>query len=136
MRRFKVTLNGKSYEVSVEELTETREEHTESAVSAKEEGLPEHPPEQATDGKVKTPKQPGKIAAGDRPVTAPLGGTIMTVKVKTGEKVPKGRVLLSMEALKMENEIVAPAGGTVGEIYVEPGATVENGDILLTLRSG
>jgi biotin carboxyl carrier protein len=58
----------------------------------------------------------------------------MQINVKPGEKVSKGQVLLTLEALKMENEIVAPQDGTVGQIFVKPKDSVNTGDALLSLR--
>ncbi|HBL35988.1 MAG TPA: hypothetical protein DDZ55_04175 [Firmicutes bacterium] len=62
-----------------------------------------------------------------------MGGTIMQINVKTGDRVSKGQVLLTLEALKMENEIVAPHDGTVGQIFVKPKDAVNTGDALLSL---
>jgi biotin carboxyl carrier protein len=127
MQFFKVTVNGKTYEVSVEEISQ---------------GNPGFAPAQSEAPVVSTPSatapapqaQSQNIAAGEESVPAPLGGTIMDVKVKPGEQVKKGQVLLTLEALKMENEIVAPAAGTVGQVFVQAGASVNTGDALLTLR--
>ena len=57
----------------------------------------------------------------------------MAIKVKPGEKVNKGDLLLSLEALKLENEIYSPIDGTVLDVLVAEGATVEVGQILVTI---
>jgi len=66
-------------------------------------------------------------------ITSPLPGKILAVKVTTGQKVKEGDLLLTIEAMKMENEIVAPIDGTVSEIAVKPQATVQIGDNLITI---
>jgi pyruvate carboxylase subunit B len=66
-------------------------------------------------------------------VVAPMGGMVVSLKVKTGDKVKEGNVLLILEAMKMQNEIKAPSGGKITEIYTYEGETVSTGDILLVI---
>jgi len=123
MQNLKVTVNGKVYEVTMEEVGVTT-----SFVK----------PQPATPSPA--PAQPTTIAsqaveAGDLPVNAPLAGSIMAIKVKPGDEVKYGQVLLTLEALKMENEIVAPQAGFVKNIFVQSGVMVNVGDPLVSLRS-
>jgi biotin carboxyl carrier protein len=67
-------------------------------------------------------------------VTAPIPGTILSVKVKVGASVKPGDVLLTIEAMKMENDIVAPRKGVVKEIRVSEGQTVKYGDVLAVIE--
>jgi len=69
-------------------------------------------------------------------ITSPLPGKVMAVKVAPGQKVKEGALLLTIEAMKMENEIVAPIDGTVTEVAVKPQATVQIGDNLITIDEG
>ena len=62
-----------------------------------------------------------------------MPGTILSVKVAAGQAVSRGDVLLTLEAMKMENEIIAPSDGTVGEVFVSVGQSVNTGDVLLNL---
>lgn len=57
-------------------------------------------------------------------VQAPMGGTIISVDVKVGDKVKAGDKLLVYEAMKMENEVEAEHDATVKRIFVEPGQVV------------
>jgi biotin carboxyl carrier protein len=66
-------------------------------------------------------------------VTAQIAGRITTIKVAVGAKVSRGEVLLTLEAMKMENEIKSPADGTVTEIRVAEGARVNEGDTLIVI---
>lgn len=63
-------------------------------------------------------------ASGGQAVTAPMPGSIIDVKVKVGDVVKRGQVLLVLEAMKMENEIVSPVDGTVLSVNVTKGAMV------------
>jgi glutaconyl-CoA/methylmalonyl-CoA decarboxylase subunit gamma len=66
-------------------------------------------------------------------VVAQIAGKVLKLKVKTGDAVKQGDVLLLLEAMKMENEIKAPADGTVKEIPVAEGQRVTEGDTLVVL---
>jgi glutaconyl-CoA/methylmalonyl-CoA decarboxylase subunit gamma len=72
-------------------------------------------------------------AAGEGVVAAPMPGMVLGLKVKEGEKVQAGQVLLVMEAMKMENAIAAPFGGTVSRVHVREGDSVGEGDRLVEL---
>ncbi|MBR5332739.1 MAG: carboxylase [Muribaculaceae bacterium] len=68
-------------------------------------------------------------AEADAPVTgevlkAPMGGKVISIKVKPGDKVAKGGVLLVYEAMKMENDVVAEKDVTVKRIFVQPDEVV------------
>ena len=79
--------------------------------------------------------KPAPVAASgaQTSVNAPMPGNILDVKVKPGDTVKAGDVLLVLEAMKMENEIRAPAAGTVAAVNVAKGATVNAGDVLCVL---
>jgi biotin carboxyl carrier protein len=63
-----------------------------------------------------------------------MPGTVLDVKVKEGQSVKQGDVLVILEAMKMENEIFAPADGTVASVNVSAGASVNAGDVLVSLK--
>lgn len=66
-------------------------------------------------------------------VESPLPGTITKICVTVGQQVNVGDVLLTMEAMKMENNITAEFAGTVKSILVQQGASVMNGDALVEI---
>lgn len=72
--------------------------------------------------------------AGEEKVTAPIAGTILSVKVKVGDKVKLGDVLLVLEAMKMENNIPSPRDGIVKEVHVSESKTVKLGDLLIVIE--
>jgi biotin carboxyl carrier protein len=63
-------------------------------------------------------------------ITAPMPGTILKIRVNSGASVKMGDILLTLEAMKMENEITSPMTGVVKEILVSEGQTVNAGDVL------
>jgi biotin carboxyl carrier protein len=58
-------------------------------------------------------------------VTAPMPGRVVKLSVRPGDRVQAGAPLLSVEAMKMENELTAASAGIILEVTVEVGATVE-----------
>ena len=63
-----------------------------------------------------------------------MPGTIVSVKVKAGDQVKAGDVLLVLESMKIQNEIAAPKGGTVKEVYVKQGEYVKSRHPLVALE--
>jgi pyruvate carboxylase len=74
-----------------------------------------------------------KAAPGDpNQVGAPMPGTIATVPVHAGQKVARGDVLLTLEAMKMETTVRAERDGIIEEIVAKPGMQVDAKDLLMT----
>jgi len=129
MKKFLIKVNGNQYEVEVEEVKDGSVA-AEPAVSAPAPSVaPKAAPKAAT-----APKKNNAVSAGSEKVTAPMPGTILGVKVNSGDAVKKGEVLLILEAMKMENEIVAPNDGTIASINVSKGTAVNAGDVLLSMN--
>jgi len=81
------------------------------------------------------PKAAKKGPAGAKgAVAAQMTGRVIKVNVKPGDEVTEGRILLIIEAMKMENEIAAPLAGTVKDVVVAAGARVSEGDLLLQIE--
>ncbi len=72
--------------------------------------------------------------AGPLPVKAPMPGLIVRVHVQPGDAVRAGQGVVSMEAMKMENELRSASAGTVKAVLVQPGQAVEKGAVLVELE--
>ncbi len=66
-------------------------------------------------------------------VRAVIPGTVVEVRVETGDSVVDDDVLLLLDAMKMHNEVCAEINGTVGEVAVETGDRVEKGQLLVRI---
>lgn len=124
-RKFKVVVNGREYTVEVEELGEPSKLAAQS-VAIKPAGAPTKPPE-----KLKEDVRGENVQGA---VTAPMPGKILDIRVNLGDSVKKGEVLMTLEAMKMENEIVSPRDGTVKDILVKVGDTVDRGAPLMVIE--
>ena len=78
------------------------------------------------------PVQPGPSGGGTT-ITAPLPGSIFSLKVNAGDAVNEGDTVLIMESMKMESEVKSPVSGTVQSIAVKEGDNVQTGDLLATI---
>lgn len=117
MKKLKVTVDGKVYEVEVEILDQSNE-------------VP------ASSGLISAPAPAPSVtsASGGQDVPSPLSAVVVSIQIKTGDSVNEGDQLITLEAMKMNTYVTAPATGTVGEILVSAGDTVDEGQALLKLN--
>jgi biotin carboxyl carrier protein len=108
MKKYRVKVNGKMYEVELEEINTSDSPSTPNII------VP------STDGGYK--------------VKSLMQGVITDIKVQAGSKVIKGQTLAILETMKMENEIVSPTDGTVSKIFVSKQDTVENQEVIMIIE--
>ena len=124
MKIYKVKVNGKTYEVQLESVDEVK---TESATSS--ETKAKEAPKKETSKKASSSSSTNLVE-----VVAPIQGNVIDVKVKVGDKVKKGDVLLLIEAMKLENEVNSPSDGEVVEVIVSKGQQVTTKQLLLKIK--
>ena len=130
--KYKVSLNGRTYEVEVEVaepmLMQDFQTYVPAAAPAARAAAPVAVPAAAP----AAPAAPVVTGAGET-VDAPMPGNILKVNVTAGQAVKAGTVLVVLEAMKMENEIMAPKDGTVTQVLVSKGSTVDTGAPLVVI---
>ena len=131
--KYKVTLNGRTYEVEVEAgKAMLIDEYAAVAPVAAPAAAPAAAPVAAAP--VAAPAAGGVSVTGGESVKAPMPGNILKVNVTVGQTVKEGDLLVVLEAMKMENEIMAPKAGTVAQVLVSKGSTVDTGATMVVLN--
>jgi biotin carboxyl carrier protein len=125
MRKFNITVNGKTYEVDVEEVGGVATAAPAPVAAPAPAAAPAAP-------KAAAPKATGSMGA--TKVTAPMPGTVVSIKVNVGDTVKADTLVAVLEAMKMENEIFAGADGVVASINANAGDSVNTGDVLVSLN--
>ncbi len=128
LKNFRVTVNGTSYDVVVEELDSP------AAAPAAPVAPAAPTPAPAAPAPAPAPAPAAKPSGSGTPVKAPMPGTILDIKVNVGDAVEKNSVVVILEAMKMENEIVTPVGGKVTSVVVSKGQSVNSDDVLITVE--
>lgn len=122
MKRLRVTVDGRVFEVMVEVLDEG------AAVAGS--------PAPVASAPVQAPPAPPRrtvAAAGSGNVTSPLAGRIVEIHAKVGQQVAEGELVVTLEAMKMNTQVFATCSGKVTAISAKPGDAVQEGDVLLTV---
>lgn len=136
MKKLKVTVDGKVYEVSVEI-------EGEAAAPAAPAPAPVAPvasapiaPAPVAPAPVAAPAPaaaPAAVPAGASGVPSPLAGKVVSIDTKVGATVKDGDQILTIEAMKMNTYIYANKAGTVSAINVNVGDGVEEGQVLAVI---
>ncbi|MDR3220848.1 MAG: biotin/lipoyl-binding protein [Candidatus Accumulibacter sp.] len=131
-RLFKITVNGKEYDVAVQELTSgaalmpnyigTPVAAAPSAVAASVAAIPQAAPAAAA-----------TAAAGSGDQVAQMGGVVASILVKEGQDVKEGDRVVELEAMKMKIPVIASVSGKVSRILVAVGDPVTAGQPLVTI---
>ncbi len=130
MRKFMINVNGKSYEVEVEEVGGVA---APVYTAPKPQAAPAPAQTQAPAPAPAPAPAASPAPAGATTVNAPMPGTIVSIKVNVGDMVKAGDVVCILEAMKMENEIMAPSDGKIIAVNTTPGASVNTGDALVSM---
>ena len=129
MKKLKITLNGKIYEVDVEIL---KDDDTPSMPF-----MPVAPVAYAAAPSVAPvaapkPTAAAPAAAGDNSLTAPMNGVVIEIPVKVGDEVKAGQLVVILEAMKMKTNIASTRDGKIASINISPNDSVETGQVMLT----
>lgn len=128
LRKFRIKINEKEYMVEMEEFGAPAV----AAAPAQVAPAPVAAPIIA----VAAPVAPTSVVGsgeGD-PITAPMPGKILDIKVNVGDVVTENQVLAVLEAMKLENEIVAPRAGTITAVVATKGAPIDVGQTIVIIQ--
>lgn len=139
MKTYKMEINGVKYKTKIEKYKGDYAVVNVNGVSVKVDIKREkekHEPKLVRVQKadpafsISTPK-PASVPQGG--LTAPIPGVVNSIKVKVGDIVKPGDIILILEAMKMESEITATSGGEIKSVAVKEGASVQEGDLLVEI---
>lgn len=125
-KQFEVTVNGKKYDVKVEEITDNVSMKQEDAVI-------ESKPTPEINKQENFNKVEKRVNMNTVKVNSPMPGSIWKILKKSGEMIKKHEVVLILEAMKMENEIVAPCEGILTQLLVNEGEKVNAGQLIFEI---
>ncbi len=145
MKKFKLTINGNIYEVEIQNIEDNfaevdvngtlyKVEVDKALQTAKTPKLVRSLSVPSTDSSpslAKTSSPGGPKGTGS--IKSPLPGTILDVHVREGDSVKVGQRLLTLEAMKMENNINADKEGRIISLKVSKGDSVMEGDVLIVI---
>jgi len=143
MKKFNFIINGNAYDVEVlgfeENIAKIEVNGTHYNVEVQKELKMTKTPTlvraEAPKPTVKESKIPKTITqTTNMAIKAPLPGTIISVLVKPGDKVALGQKLLTMEAMKMENNVMSEKDGVVKTVLVKPGQSVAQSEVLVEIE--
>lgn len=132
MSDYKIEINSKTYQVSVEAIVADT-----AFVKVNGQSYEVKVPEsrEAVSGSLSPNQMTSQTELAHRAgsICSPLPGVILSLNVKQGDSVKRGQKLAVLEAMKMENDILATADGTVKEVFVQVGDSVRQGAELMIL---
>lgn len=134
MKRYNITVNGRTYDVAVEEVGQASAPVAAAPVATPAPAPVAAPaPAPAAPAAAPAPAPAPQVTGGTK-VEAPMPGTVIDVKVNVGDKVENGTTIIVLEAMKMENDIVSPIAGTVASINVKKGDTLDSGALIAVIQ--
>jgi len=133
-REFTVEVNGKRFEVNLEERGAPPMPDVEAISNGGGGGSKGPQAARSRPEEARSDDDEVVIEGEGEQVAAEMQGTILSVEVEEGEEVAAGDVVCVLEAMKMENDIVTERGGTVTQVLVEEGDSADMGDVLVVLE--
>lgn len=135
LRTFNVFVDDEYYEVEVEE-TMGVPAVTRIIPAAKPASRPPSPPPKPEEkGKDAAEAKPVTLSEGEVAIRAPMPGMIIDYKVKEGDKIKSGDIVVVLEAMKMENSLTSPTDGVIKKISFHAGSSVNKDDVLCVISA-
>ena len=131
-----VTVNGEKYEVEVERVgggSSSLSRRPPERISRAAQAAPVSQPVAAPQSAAPAPAAPA-ATGGAGTVVSPMPGTVLDVRVKEGDAVSVGQVVIILEAMKMETEIVSEVAGSVAAVRVKKGDAVDTDTVLVEVK--
>ncbi len=143
MKKYKFTIHGNQYDVSIinveDNIIEMEVNGSNYSVEVDRSIQPVKTPKlvraRAVPSTDTTPSEGTgtRVSKGAGTIKAPLPGTVINIHCKVGDKISMGQKLITLEAMKMENNIDSDKEGTITTIRVSQGQSVMEGDVMIEI---
>ena len=126
-KNFRITVDGRSYNVVVEDLDAAADPSYSTATAAVARAVP------TTVAAPAPPAAPAPAPAGSGAIMAPLGGVVVSIDVALGRDVAVGDKVATIEAMKMKTDVLSKVAGKISNIAAKTNESVETGQVLMTV---
>jgi biotin carboxyl carrier protein len=139
MKKLRIAVDGKQYDVEVEILEDDDDKvlpsyyyqnNPNNMMQQAPAPQPMAAPAPAPAARPKAPVQSGDSNS----LTSPINGVVLEIPVKAGQTVAEGEVVIVLEAMKMKTNISSPKAGEIASVNVTLGDRVESGQALVTFK--
>lgn len=135
MKQFFVRVNGEEFQVEVEEIRGGSKPAPAPAPAPVAKSAPAAPAPAPAKAPAPAPAKATASGTGNpaKNLLAPMPGTVLAVKVKVGDTIKEGDILVVLEAMKLENHLTAAAAGTVVGVHTNAGESVNPNQLLVEI---
>ncbi len=131
MKRLRITVNGVTYEVEVEVLSDDDEPTIGAPIGITAVAPGKSTPSASSPPPPASSPPPNAQAAGPGVLASPIAGIVADIKVKVGDQVKENDPLVVIEAMKMNSNVSSPVAGKIRSINIKVGDSVRQGQPLL-----
>lgn len=135
MKKLRITVNGKEYEVDVE-ILEDSDHGAMPQMPFPYPSYPQQAPQMHSSPAAAPPPRPKAAApastGGANELSSPMNGVVLEIPVAAGQSVKEGQVVVVLEAMKMKTNIASSRDGVIGEVKIKINDSVEAGQVLVT----
>jgi glutaconyl-CoA/methylmalonyl-CoA decarboxylase subunit gamma len=124
-KNFRITVDGRSYNVVVEDLDAAADTSYSTVTAAVAPAVP------TTVAPPAPPAAPAPASSGA--IMAPLGGVVVSIDVALGRDVAVGDKVATIEAMKMKTDVLSKVAGKISNIAAKTNESVETGQVLMTV---
>lgn len=139
MKKLRITVDGKVYDVEVEILQDDDNQILPSYYQQVPSGLTQTnvQPRAATAPVASQKRNPNKpLNTDSNVITSPINGVVIEIRVKVGDIVKEDDTVIVLESMKMKTNISSPTAGEIASIEIQQGDNIEAGDVLVTFKQG
>lgn len=135
MKKLRISVDGKQYDVEVEVLLDDDDQILPSYYQQSPPvNFGNRPAPAPAPAMPQRQKKQNTHTGDDKTVTSPINGTVLEIPIAVGQEVSENQTLIVLEAMKMKTNISSPFPGEVASIKIKVGDNIESGQVLVTFK--